>query len=251
MPTDKRTVEAYNKNAKKWLERKGFGHSHLEKPAMYAALGDVKGKRILCLGCGAGEECAYFVARGATVVGVDISKSLIEKARHDVPEAVFHVMDIEKIPFPQSSFDIVYSSLVLHYLKDWTLVLEKVRSVLRPKGIFLFSTHHPAYWGAEKIETKDTVSIFLGFSRNRRTKRIVVSGDYIHARKIHDVWNGDFHVTYYHRPLSHLLRDIINSGLKLVDCIEPRPLLSAKKLNPSFFEQTDKLPLFIIFKLVK
>ncbi len=128
--TDKKTTAEYNQNYKEWLAKKGLGHSHLEKPAMYSALGNVRGKTVLCLGCGAGEECGYIKARGAKqVVGMDISQSLINEAKKNYSQLEFHVMDMEKLKFKDKSFDIVYSSLVLHYIKDWTCVLSEVSRV--------------------------------------------------------------------------------------------------------------------------
>ncbi|MEX0636888.1 MAG: hypothetical protein WD135_08970, partial [Ferruginibacter sp.] len=68
MPTDKKSIQEYNKNYKQWLAKKGLGHSHLEKPAMYSNIGCVAGKTILCIGCGAGEECAHLISLGAKKV---------------------------------------------------------------------------------------------------------------------------------------------------------------------------------------
>lgn len=252
MPTDKRSINEYNTNFKKWLEQKGLGHSHLEKPAMYSALGSVRGKTVLCLGCGAGEESAYIKSLGAKkVVGVDISKSLIQVAKTNFPELEFKVMDMEKLKFAQSSFDVVYSSLVLHYVKDWTLVFSEVKKVLRKKGIFLFSTHNPCHWSAVKQEEGDKKDHILGYSKNKITQKIKVYGDYLNVRKIDDVWGENFKVTYYHKPFSSIMKDIIKSEFKLVDCIEPKALNSSKKIDLEFWTKCNKLALFIIFKLQK
>jgi len=151
MPTDKGSIKEYNKNFKEWLNKKGLAHSHLEKPAMYSLLGNVRGKTILCLGCGAGEECAYIKSLGAKkVIGVDISKGLIKLAKRNFPDIEFKVMDMEKLKFAKSSFDLIYSSLVLHYVKNWVRVFNEVKKVLKKNGVFLFSTHHPAYSSALK-----------------------------------------------------------------------------------------------------
>lgn len=252
MPTDKKSIQEYNKNFKKWLKNKGLGHSHLEKPAMYSSLGNVKGKKILCLGCGAGEECAHLMSLGAKkVIGVDISKSLINTAKENFPELEFKVMDMEKLKLSKSSFDIVYSSLVMHYVKDWTKVLSQVKSVLKPKGTFLFSTHNPVYWSAFKKKNKNERIQYLGFKRNKKTDKTEVFGDYLNIRKINDVWFNSFKVTYYHKPFSSIMKDILKSKFKIVDCIEPKPLASSKKININFWNKLSKIPLFIIFKLEK
>ena len=252
MPTDKKSIQEYDKNFKVWLEKKGLGHSHLEKPAMYSQLGNIHGKTILCLGCGAGEECAHIKFLGAKrVVGIDISKSLIHAAKKNFLDIEFEVMDMEKLKFAQSSFDLVYSSLVLHYVKDWTKVLSEVSRVLKKNGIFLFSTHNPVYWGAYKKEDKNEKLQILVYKKDKRTKKIELYGDYLNIRKINDIWFGNFKVTYYHKPFSSIIKDILKSDFNIVDCIEPKPLESSKKIDFEFWKKSSKLPLFIIFKLHK
>jgi ubiquinone/menaquinone biosynthesis C-methylase UbiE len=250
MPTEKRTIQEYNRNFQEWLSKRGLGHSHLEKPAMYSQLGNVKGKTILCLGCGAGEECAHIKFLGAKkVIGVDISKSLIQKAKENYSELGFYVMDMEKLAFPKHSFDLVYSSLVLHYVKNWTKTLNEIKKVLKKKGIFLFSTHNPVYWGAYKKETKNEKMQILGYGQNKKTNKIEVYGDYLNVRKINDVWFENFKVTYYHKPFSSIMKDILKSGFAIINCIEPGPLSSSKEINLNFYKKASKIPLFIIFKL--
>lgn len=250
MPTDKKTIEEYNQNNHVWLKGKGFGHSHLEKPAMYRELPKLKGKSVLCIGCGAGEECEHIKSTGAKkVVGIDISKSLIEIAKKNYPKLEFFVMDMEKLNLEDNSFDFVYSSLVMHYIKDWKRVLKEVKRVLKKGGIFLFSTHNPVYWGSEKKKDRYKKSQLLGYVENKGI--YILHGDYLNPRKIDDIWFNNFKVSYYHRPISLLLKDIFKSGLKLEDCIEPKPLNSVKKLDLNFWRKTSKIPLFIIFKLKK
>jgi len=252
MPTDKKSIREYNKNFQEWLNKKGLGHSHLEKPAMYSQLGNVQGRTILCVGCGGGEECAHIKSLGAKkVIGVDISKSLIERAKEKFPDIEFYVMDMEKLKFPESSFDLVYSSLVLHYVKNWIKVLSEIKRVLKKNGFFLFSTHNPTCWSAYKKEDKDQKLQILGFKENKKTNKIEIYGDYLNTRKINDIWHGTFRITYYHKSFSSIIKDILKSGLKIVDCIEPRPINSAKKINYEFWKKSSKIPLFIIFKLQK
>ena len=252
MPTDKRSILEYNKNFKEWLDKKGVGHSHLEKPAMYSKLGNIHGKTVLCLGCGAGEECFHIKSIGAKkVVGVDISKSLVDIAKKNFPGIEFEVMNMEKLRFSEASFDVVYSSLVLHYVQNWTKVFNEVKRILKKNGIFLFSTHNPVYWGAYKKEDSDRKLRILGYKKNIKTNKIIVYGDYLNIRKINDTWFKNFKVKYYHKPFSSMMQDILKSGFKIIDCIEPRPLDSTKKIDFEFWKKSNKIPLFVIFKLQK
>jgi len=158
---------------------------------------------------------------------------------------------MEKIKFAQSSFDLIYSSLVLHYVKDWTKVLGEVGKVLKKNGTFLFSTHNPTYWSAFKKEDENEKLQILGYKKDKKTKEIEVYGDYLNVRKINDTWFDNFKVTYYHKPFSSIMKDIIKSEFKIIDCIEPRPLDSAKRIDLEFWKKASKLPLFVIFKLQK
>ncbi len=255
MPTDKKTIRSYDAYALKWAERmrsnKNLSHIYLEKPAMYKKLPNLKGKSVLCIGCGTGEECKHLASLGAKkVVGIDISKGLIDFAKSSYPSLEFRVMDMERLSFAANSFDFVYSSLTMHYVKDWTKTLRNVYRVLRPKGTFLFSTHHPVKWGAQIQRTKNKNRFIMGYENNE-TGSCKVFGDYLNVRQINDVWFKDFNVSYYHRPLSDIVHDILQSGFTIADFIEPRPIPAAAKINPQFYTIHTKIPKFMIFELTK
>ena len=130
MPTNKTTIKSYDGYAQKWAERMLAGkrpaHDFLEKPAMYSLLPNLKNKNVLCLGCGTGEECASLMSKGAkSVTGVDISKGMIDVAKKNFPELDFRVGDVENLKFKKESFDLVYSSLMMHYINDWKKPLKK------------------------------------------------------------------------------------------------------------------------------
>jgi len=212
MPTDKKTIKSYDDYAAKWaLKLRGgdnFAHKYLEKPAMYKKLPDLKGKVVLCVGCGTGEECEHLRSLGAKrVVGIDISKKQIDFAKKSYPDLEFYVMDMEKLNFADASFDFVYSSLTMHYIKDWTKTLRGIHKVLKKNGAFLFSTHHPVKWGARVNRSKEKTSFLLG-CETHQSGESEVFGDYLKTRKINDLWFNEFKVSFYHRPLSEILKDI-------------------------------------------
>ena len=78
-----------------------------------------------------------------------------------------------------------------------------------------------------------------------------VFGDYLNTRKIDDIWFNEFKVSYYHRPLSEIIGDIIKSGFVISDFVEPKPLKSVIKEKPNFYNIHSKIPLFMIFELKK
>ncbi|MEK7615629.1 MAG: methyltransferase domain-containing protein [Patescibacteria group bacterium] len=254
MPTDPKTIKAYDDYAARWAnrldEKENLAHEYLEKPAMYAKLPDLKGKDVLCLGCGAGQECLQLAGRGARVIGTDISSGLIDLAKQKYPHLDFRVMDMEKLDFPDDAFDYVYSSLVMHYVKNWGKTLHEVYRVLKNNGTFLFSTHHPVRWGMESIKDEDKHVNQLSYIKHKSGKA-EIHGDYLNTRKVNDLWFGDFQVTYYHKPLSEIMKEIREAGFEIVDFLEPKATEGAKKLKPSFYEIHQKIPMFMIFELKK
>ncbi len=256
MPTDKNVIDSYSDYAEQWAKRrrdgKNIAHMYLEKPAMYGKIPNLTGKKVLCVGCGTGEECDYLQSRGAQeVLGIDVSEGLIKYAQQSYPSIKFQVMDMEKMGFPDNSFDFIYSSLVLHYVNPWVTALTEIRRVLKDNGTFLFSTHHPAVWGGERTRTEKERDSLLGYKKHLDTNTCETVGDYFNTRKIDDVWFGNFNVSYYHRPLSDIFKDIKLSGFEILDFLEPKSVDTVKDIDPVFWEIHQKIPLFMIFELKK
>lgn len=109
---------------------------------------DVKGKRVLDLGCGYGWHCRYAARMGAAeVLGIDSSQKMIAKAMADTADAAirFEVCDLEAYAYPERAFDLVISNLVLHYVEDLERVYRQVHRTLEPGGCFLFNIEHPVF----------------------------------------------------------------------------------------------------------
>lgn len=120
-------------------------NNYYERPAMLELAGDVAGRRILDVGCGAGLLSAALRDRGAHVAGFDSSAAMVDLARRRLgDDADLRVADLGKpLPYKDSSFDDVVASLVLHYLRDWTEPLAELRRVLKPGGRLILSVNHP------------------------------------------------------------------------------------------------------------
>lgn len=256
MSTDKSTIESYDEHAQAWAKRmrskKSKSHTFLEKPAMFAKLPDLEGKKVLCVGCGSGEECQMLKEKGAEkVVGIDISKGLIEQAKYAYPEIEFHVMDMEKINFSKDSFDFVYSSLALHYVQDWRPTLQGAYKILKPGGKFLFSTHHPIRFSFATTKIKDNTKSILGYGIKDDTDEYIVFGDYLNPHEVQDIWFDKIKVKYYHKPFSSLIKEILEVGFSITDILEPKPAPSAEKIHPQFYGINQKIPLFLILEVEK
>ena len=114
-------------------------------PLEYAfhAIGNVSGKTVLDYGCGNGENSLPLVARGARVIGLDVSADLLDLARtrlalHGFQDrASFLAASAHDLPLPDNSVDVVLGIAILHHL-DLALAAREIRRVLRPGGIAVF-----------------------------------------------------------------------------------------------------------------
>ena len=158
---------------------------------------DVTSQSVLCIGCGLGEECDYIKSSGAErVVGIDTSEGMLEQAKLSYPNVKFFQMDMQMLELPSNTFDIIFSSLTIHYCNDWTIPLREIYRVLKDDGIAIFSTHHPAAWGGHKEETESSKTQLLGYSLDKKTKELQIYGDYFTSRKIEGKFFGKFNVVY-------------------------------------------------------
>jgi SAM-dependent methyltransferase len=247
--------DSYSENALDWTSHKRSGrkirHEYLEKPAIYAKVPNVQNASVLCIGCGSGEECQFLKEKGALrVVGIDSAKGLIEQAKYSYPDVEFLHMDMQKLDFEPESFDFVFSSLALHYVEDLKGLFEKVNKVLKPSGLFLFSTHHPVRWGAESMKKGKERSYLLGYSKHEDDS-YTIYGDYFTPRKITDTWFEQLDVTYYHKPISEIFQSALSSGFEIIDFLEPKPIPATKGEREDIWDIHNKIPLFMILELKK
>jgi ubiquinone/menaquinone biosynthesis C-methylase UbiE len=100
-----------------------------------------RGKRVLEVGVGTGTDFLQWVRAGADCVGVDVTEEAVQltRARMDCYGLAAQVIhsDAANLPFPDASFDLVYSWGVVHHCEDPGAVLREIRRVLRPGGTFI------------------------------------------------------------------------------------------------------------------
>lgn len=106
-------------------------------------LGDVRGKKVLDLGCGTGENLLPLLKRGADVVAMDISPELVELARRRLREAgmterraIVQVGSAYETGLLDESIDVVFSMALLHHL-DLERANKEIFRILRTGGRFI------------------------------------------------------------------------------------------------------------------
>lgn len=107
------------------------------------ALGRIEtGATVLDLGCGAGTDlliCAQMVGPAGTVIGIDMTPSMLERARDsadrmDLANVELHEALIETLPLPDASVDVITSNGVIDLVPDKDAVFDEIDRVLRPGG---------------------------------------------------------------------------------------------------------------------
>lgn len=215
-----------------------------EKPAIFSTLPDVKGKSIIDLGCGYGENCKAFSEMGAElVVGIDISNKMLEIAKEEnsANNIKYSNLPMEEIKSIGQKFDIAVSSLAMHYIKNFDKLVKDVYSLLNHGGIFVFSQEHPLttapITGARWI--KDNTG---NIDHYRLT-------DYARTGKRSVSWIVDG-VIKYHRTFSDLVNGLISAGFIIEGMKEPVPTSKTIDRLPNYAKGMHK-PNFLIIKARK
>lgn len=186
---------------------RAWGTSQIQE-AELQVLGDVAGKDILELGCGAAQWSIALARAGARPVGLDLSARQLEHARRLMAEAGvdFALLNAsaEAVPLGDHSFDIVFCDHGAMTFADPYRTVPEVSRLLRPGGLFAFSHHSP-------IET-----ICWPLEAARVGDRLVL--DYFGMHRIDDGEDVS-----YQLPYGEWIRLFRANGFVVEDLIEPRP----------------------------
>lgn len=111
--------------------------------------GDVRGKRVLCLGSGGGRQSALFAAAGANVTVVDISPAMLALDREVAIERGLEVRTVEasmddRTALATGSFDVVYQPVSTCYVADVRRVYREIARVTAGDGIYISQHKQPA-----------------------------------------------------------------------------------------------------------
>lgn len=213
-----------------------------EKPALFSLAPDLGGKAVLDLGCGYGENCAEFKARGASVVlGVDISEKMLAVAKAEHPDIEFIRADMSDLSFLKGSYDVVFSSLALHYIEDFAALAKDVYDRLNQGGYFIFSQEHPL-----------TTAPISGASWTRDEDGNVLHynlTDYSRCGKRSTRWIVDG-VEKYHRTFSEIVNSLVGAGFVIEKMLEPTPTRETIERDRSWEKDLHK-PNFLLVKAAK
>lgn len=195
------------------------GNDVCEIPTFFDMLPSLDGKRILDLGCGYGENLTKFKEMGACeIIGLDISEKMLSMAKEHISgssniKLIKCSMEcLSEIKSNLGIFDVVVSSLAMHYIQNYSQLINTIYSLLIPNGILLFSQEHPIF-------TSCTINPHW-LKNDKDTVEGLVVSDYPNEGIRHTNWIVD-NVIKYHRTFSTLINDLIINNFKIVEVREP------------------------------
>lgn len=215
-----------------------YGDRDLPTEKDLQLIGEVRGKRVLELGCG-GANCGISLARqGAIVTCSDISKEQISFARKNAikenADIKFIVSKMEDVVY-DSEFDIVISMAAMMYVKDIEKVFSNVNKSLKNNGIFVFSINDPTFYSvAAKYLWNDPI----------------ICQSYFYSGEERWKWedNDEFDFITYRRPIYEYINSLINQNLSIARFYQLKP---EKEIQTEEDKLEMLFPRMMVFKVVK
>ncbi len=208
-----------------------LANAHVERPGIIPLIPEITAEdSVLDAGCGGGVMSRYIAEKGARVTGIDYSPEMLAYAKEktEKEDVKFLIHDLNQpLPFPENSFSGVFSSLALHYVKDWQKLFAEFQRVLRPEGWVVFSCGSPV---ADQVD---------------------FGGNYYDVEWYDCIWPSfGVNVSAYKRPLSDMFRAFHKNGFRVEELVEPRPDEKFREQFPKF-DKFYKEPWGICFRLKK
>ncbi len=231
--------EAYDEIADWYSARKmGSYEFKMQLPAILNLLGDLRGKSLIDIGCGPGAYSVEFAKRGADVLGVDISRKMLDKARNNAKmtniKFTLQKADAHSLPYTDDSFDVAVLILTILNSK----MVEEAARVLKLGGLLLFSDTHPIIESKGRWEGND-----IGAGR-------IVEDYFLQDKREWRIEPGPgrtITLKYYTRTIEQCVNIIVDAGFKILRIVEPKPGKDVKKSDPVHYDRCSRVPFFIIY----
>jgi ubiquinone/menaquinone biosynthesis C-methylase UbiE len=212
----------------------------LEQPALRSVLpASLGGMRVLDLGCGFGDFAREARREGARlVVGIDPSRRMLEQAiaLTQDPAIEYRRASIEELDLEGERFDLVVSSLSLHYVEDYAGALARIAPLLDAGGRLAFSVEHPMctalpaqQWVRDAAGTPLYWPVDDYHSEGRRETRWFVDG-----------------VIKFHRTVETYVMGLLNAGFALTALKEPLPIPRASSSVPELDLHRRRPPFLVL-----
>ncbi|MFQ3452431.1 class I SAM-dependent methyltransferase [Bradyrhizobium sp. UFLA01-814] len=209
-----------------------------EWPSIRAMLPTISGKRVVDLGCGFGWTSRWMRKQGATsVLGLDLSENMISRAKADThdPEIEYRIADLETVELPGAAFDLAYSALTFHYIRDFSRLVRMVHQALVPGAHMVFTIEHPIFMAAVHPQ-------WIADEEGRKTW--LVNGYSIEGERQTD-WFAKG-VIKYHRTIGTTLTTLIRSGFRILAVEEFAPSPEQITQTPELEEELERPMMLLV-----
>lgn len=159
-PEEKITLETYNTTAKQWSENHAIVGFWKEEMEIFRTL--LPNGKILEVGAGGGRDAKELIVLGYEYIGTDISTSLIEVAKKEIPNATFLAQSVYDLDFPEGTqFDGFWASAVLLHIPKTKIdgALQRITKFMRDGAVGFISLKQG---GGERLE--DDKRFFVYYS---------------------------------------------------------------------------------------
>lgn len=136
------TVPAYQQWSARYDEEAGGGLFAMDEPVVADCLDGREPGVALDAACGTGRFAEFLAARGHRLVGVDSSPDMLARARRRVLDGEFLAGELDRLPLPDDSVDVIVCALALVHVPRLQPVLAEFARVLRPSGDLVISDIH-------------------------------------------------------------------------------------------------------------
>lgn len=189
----------------------------IETPNLFGMLPDVACKRILDLGCGVGGNCQTLINMGAKeVIGIDCSENMLgltkRKEKNNLHFINHDIEELGSLADELGKFDIIISSLAMHYIEDYAELAKTMHNLLNDGGVLLFSQEHPIFTASK--ETAQWIS-----DGNGGIKGLIVNGYPDSGIRCVNWIVDDF--VKYHRTFSDVINPLIQCDFEIQEIREP------------------------------
>jgi len=232
--------DQFFKNYMKRRSRVDSPNNSIEKPILLELIGDVKGKKVLDLGCGDAAFGVELLQKGCIAYdGVEGSENMAKEATKTLIDTVgtVHLSSMETWNFQTGNYDLIVSRLALHYLADLKDIVRKVHKTLANDGRFVFSVQHPVLTSSIKSAAASA------------SKADWIVDDYFNSGERVEPWI-DKKVVKYHRTIEEYYQLLKQAGFMIEDIREGTPRVEEFS-SENEYKRRMRIPLFLLFSCKK
>ena len=217
---------------------------HYHDPIFFSLMPNLRNKKVLDVGCGNGYMLKRLCKKeqSCELYGIDLRNMVSEAINGGNPTKIhFEEGSCYKIPFKNTFFDVVISSLVFHWIKDIYKAVKEIHRVLKPGGICIMSSINPK-----------TFHVGNWVDKNTENPKYIIKEDISKPKKFEVYINKTVGpLAYYMKPVNTYLNAFKQSGFKTTKLYEPKieqvaiikkfPCLKKYKAHPLYlFIQSSK-----------